>query len=225
MSAAALDPGQGHTFVWTQGGNKVEVRGSWDAWGDPTPLKPGAGEWLGCSVRLPLPPGVYMYKFVVDGVWMHDAHKPTVSDGAGGLNNAVRVLTAGTFVHPATGTALRHLTALPTGHGTHRTWPLLLYLHGPGERSADDLSHATVHGPAALLEANVQPGGPPPGSATQILADNFVVVVPQVASTWSAVSREVMALIKALIPLYHIDPSRIYITGARERGAYALMCA
>lgn len=48
-----------------------------------------------------LPPGRYAYKFIVDGVWQHSEKQPTVSDGAGGLNNTVAIEGKSTMVSPS----------------------------------------------------------------------------------------------------------------------------
>jgi hypothetical protein len=47
------------------------------------------GEWV---CRLDLDPGVYRYKFIVDGNWLLDPSNPdTVEDEAGNLNNVIEV--------------------------------------------------------------------------------------------------------------------------------------
>jgi len=38
-----------------------------------------------------IPPGCYTYKYVVDGVWLHDPSKETADDGTGNINNVVHV--------------------------------------------------------------------------------------------------------------------------------------
>ena len=40
-------------------------------------------------MALSLPPGMYQYKFVVDGTWTAAPSQPTVDDGTGNLNNLV----------------------------------------------------------------------------------------------------------------------------------------
>ena len=72
---------------------RVFVVGDFNGWSlraDPMVDKNGDGEW---SLFYPLPPGVYQYKFVIDGTeWIHDPRNPeTTSDGFKGLNSVVRV--------------------------------------------------------------------------------------------------------------------------------------
>jgi hypothetical protein len=66
----------------------VEITGSFAAWARkyPLTLAPG-GEHF--EVALSLPPGMYQYKFVVDGTWTAAPSQPTVDDGTGNLNNLV----------------------------------------------------------------------------------------------------------------------------------------
>lgn len=47
------------------------------------------GKW---RVALWLAPGKYHYKFVVDGQWLCDLGKPTVTDEEGNLNNVIEVV-------------------------------------------------------------------------------------------------------------------------------------
>ncbi|HNY80981.1 MAG TPA: hypothetical protein PKO46_22095, partial [Sedimentisphaerales bacterium] len=47
---------------------------------------------------------------------------------------------------------IRYLLYLPEGYGEKdRKWPLMLFLHGAGERG-DNLELVKVHGPAKLIE-------------------------------------------------------------------------
>jgi len=70
----------------------------------------------------------------------------------------------------ATGKAREYYVFLPRGYGDDpaKTWPMILFLHGAGERGngLDDLSKVLVHGP--LMEAWIQRRDLP-----------FVMVVPQ----------------------------------------------
>ena len=51
-------------------------------------MRKGPGHW---SISLPLAPGQYQYKFVVDNIWKHDMGKPTADDNMGGRNNVIMV--------------------------------------------------------------------------------------------------------------------------------------
>ena len=41
------------------------------------------------SCTLNLNPGVYQYKYIVDGEWRHSPYQDPVADGKGGLNNII----------------------------------------------------------------------------------------------------------------------------------------
>jgi hypothetical protein len=67
----------------------VQVAGDFNEWNPArTPLEPtGTGAW---TVTLPLEPGRYKYKFVVDGqMWMADPFAPEQDDDGFGSQNAV----------------------------------------------------------------------------------------------------------------------------------------
>jgi serine protease AprX len=72
---------------------QVEVVGSWDDWRTPglmaEQIEPGVWQ----AARPPLPPGRYVYKFLLDGSrWFDDPVNPhKAPDGAGGLNSVLVV--------------------------------------------------------------------------------------------------------------------------------------
>ncbi|MDH3215693.1 MAG: glycogen-binding domain-containing protein [Candidatus Krumholzibacteria bacterium] len=72
---------------------KVYVVGDFNNWSvrsDPMIDKNGDGEW---TLLYTLAPGVYQYKFVVDGVkWIPDpSNNETVPDGFDGVNSVLRI--------------------------------------------------------------------------------------------------------------------------------------
>jgi hypothetical protein len=71
---------------------KVHLAGNFTNWKAAVALtRTGAGVW---TVVLPLPPGVHNYAFVVDGQqWVADPMAPAISDGFGGVNSQLAVLT------------------------------------------------------------------------------------------------------------------------------------
>lgn len=99
----------------------------------------------------------------------------------------------------------RYLLYLPKGYDRSRAerWPLLLFLHGAGERG-DDISRIKVNGPPKFLSTS----------------ENFpfVVVSPQagVDSIWSNLAMD--ALIDDVVSRYRLDPDRIYLTGLSMGG-------
>lgn len=79
------------------GQHTVLLSGSFNGWGkdaataDVMTDSAGKGAW---TVTKTLTPGVYQYKFVVDGKWQADANNPNqVPDGYGGKNSVVEVPT------------------------------------------------------------------------------------------------------------------------------------
>lgn len=84
-----------------------------------------------------------------------------------------------------------------------KKWPLLLFLHGAGERGSD-LELVKVHGPPKLVAADRK--------------FPFVVVSPQCPRgvPWSPPALE--ALIGGIQRKYRIDDSRIYLTGLSMGG-------
>eukprot|EP00873_Tetraselmis_striata_P010812 jgi/Tetstr1/431076/TSEL_020793.t1 len=75
-------------LTWAGGGTNVELQGSFDNWHSRQPMQQThAGHTL---VKL-LTPGVYQYKFIVDGEWRYAADQPAIMDEMGNVNNVVEV--------------------------------------------------------------------------------------------------------------------------------------
>jgi len=106
---------------------------------------------------------------------------------------------------PADNDTLNYLQYLPEGYEQNpdRKWPLLVFLHGAGERGAN-LDLVKVHGPPMLAEA----GKKLP----------FIVIAPQCPTdswwTW----QPVMPLIEHLEKTLRVDSKRIYLTGLSMGG-------
>ncbi len=98
---------------------------------------------------------------------------------------------------------MQYLVYLPKGYQDNEAWPLVLFLHGAGERG-ENLSLVTRHGPPKLAAA----GRDFP----------FVLVAPQhpKGSWWDA--ETVLDFLDAVINKYRIDASRIYVTGLSMGG-------
>jgi 5'-AMP-activated protein kinase regulatory beta subunit len=76
-------------YTGTQGGSVVEVEGSFDGWQTRTQLhRSGNREF---SVIKSFPPGVYQYKFIVDGEWKYAPDQPAMYDEMGNVNNVLEV--------------------------------------------------------------------------------------------------------------------------------------
>jgi predicted peptidase len=97
-----------------------------------------------------------------------------------------------------------YLLFLPSGYErTKKKWPLILFLHGAGERG-DDLNLVKKHGVAKIVEND--PAFP------------FIVASPQCPKEqwWSM--EALVALLDNLETKYRIDPERIYVTGLSMGG-------
>jgi len=102
---------------------------------------------------------------------------------------------------------LGYLLYLPDGYGKGgERWPLMLFLHGAGERG-DDLELIKKHGPPKLIE-----GGK---------SFPFIVVSPQcpAGNWWTAELDALAALLDEIERDCRVDPDRIYLTGMSMGGA------
>ena len=101
--------------------------------------------------------------------------------------------------------AADYLVFLPRGYGTNaaRRWPLILFLHGAGERG-DDVWRVAKHGP--------------PKVAPQLTNFPFIVVSPQCpkGKIWS--NDLLLALLDEVENAYDVDPHRVYLTGISMGG-------
>jgi predicted peptidase len=96
-----------------------------------------------------------------------------------------------------------YLLYLPEDYEQQESWPLVLFLHGAGERG-DDLEKVKVHGPPKLIAAGKQ--------------FPFVCVSPQCPedSWWDAT--QLLALLDEIVRTHKIDEDRIYVTGLSMGG-------
>ena len=99
---------------------------------------------------------------------------------------------------------LNYLVYLPPGYETgQERWPLLLFLHGSGERGTD-IELVETHGPPKLIaEGKSFP---------------FIVVSPQAARRrW--VPEALNAMLDDVIRKYRVDKDRVYVTGLSMGGS------
>lgn len=93
---------------------------------------------------------------------------------------------------------------VPAGYDGARALPLVVFLHGSGERGSD-LELVKKHGPPKMIAAGH--------------AFPFIVVSPQCpAETWWSECR-VMAAVDDLLANLRIDRARVYLTGLSMGGA------
>ncbi len=99
----------------------------------------------------------------------------------------------------------KYLQTLPEGYEAYTTkkWPLLVFLHGAGERG-DDLELLKKHGPPKLISAGRK--------------FDAIVICPQVPlkNIWNA--HGVKALTDEIVRTHRVDTSRIYLTGISMGG-------
>lgn len=104
---------------------------------------------------------------------------------------------------------LRYWLSLPDGYegDTSKKWPLVLFLHGAGERG-DDLELVTKHGPPKLVKAGKN--------------FPFILVAPQCPSdSWWESTTQVIALTTLLDRVqadHRVDTDRVYCTGLSMGG-------
>ena len=74
-------------FTCNGADKSVQVAGTWNNW-EPQDLQFNGDCW---SSFISLTPGTFHYKYVVDGVWLHDPSKRWADDGKGNINNVITV--------------------------------------------------------------------------------------------------------------------------------------
>ncbi|MBS4218666.1 prolyl oligopeptidase family serine peptidase [Bacillus sp. FJAT-49711] len=104
---------------------------------------------------------------------------------------------------------LSYLLSLPKEYEENHdtSYPLVLFLHGAGERG-DDLNLVKEHGPPKLAKERDFP---------------FILVSPQCPfdmrySTWELYMDDLNALIDEIIEQYRVDKKRVYVTGLSMGG-------
>lgn len=98
---------------------------------------------------------------------------------------------------------LDYLISLPQGYEGKEKWPLILFLHGSGERGSD-LEKVKVHGPPKLIQSGKQLP--------------FIVVSPQCPSQRRWHATELSLLLDEIEEQYKVDKDRIYVTGLSMGG-------
>ena len=107
-----------------------------------------------------------------------------------------------------------YLLYLPADYGKkQQEWPMILFLHGAGERG-DDLEKVKVHGPPKIVEN--QKDFP------------FILVSPQCPEDkwWPNEIEVLINLLDDIISRYDVDTKRVYLTGLSMGGygAWRLAC-
>ena len=98
---------------------------------------------------------------------------------------------------------LNYLLYLPQDYEQQDSWPLMLFLHGSGERGTD-LELVKKHGPPKLIAAGKD--------------FPFIVVSPQCPKSRWWEPLELVALLDEISSKYKVDTDRIYLTGLSMGG-------
>jgi predicted peptidase len=109
-----------------------------------------------------------------------------------------------------TDAGLRYLLHLPAAHESRSAWPLVLFLHGAGERG-EDLELVKREGLPRILET--LPDFP------------FVVVSPQETKERRWTADGLVALLDEVAGKYRVDRARVYATGLSSGAVAALELA
>src|SRR3954468_18724703 len=97
-----------------------------------------------------------------------------------------------------------YLLYLPKDYGKDpaKKWPVIVFLHGSGERGTD-VNLVKLHGPPKVAEKKELP---------------FIVVSPQCPPNEWWQPRVVMTLLDEVLAKYQSDPDRVYLTGLSMGG-------
>jgi len=100
---------------------------------------------------------------------------------------------------------MRHLVYLPKDYDakSSKRWPLMLFLHGAGERGSD-LKKVTVHGPPKIVKN--KPEFP------------FIIVAPQCPEGERWQNDSLLKLLEHVTAEHKVDAGRVYLTGLSMGG-------
>jgi predicted peptidase len=101
--------------------------------------------------------------------------------------------------------ALDYLLFLPEGYEAkgEKKWPLMLFLHGAGERGTN-VARVAVHGPPKIVKAKKN--------------FPFILISPQCPADRFWNDEELLALLDEAIAKHNVDQNRVYLTGLSMGG-------
>ncbi|UVO50398.1 alpha/beta hydrolase-fold protein [Sphingomonas sp. SUN019] len=119
---------------------------------------------------------------------------------------ADRVVEGQTPQAPVTPGNYPYQLFIPKGYSASKqAWPLMIFLHGSGERGAD-VEKVKLHGPPEIVATH--PGFP------------FILVSPLLEADGDWDTAKLGRLLQQVRKDYRVDPNRIYLTGL-SRGGHA----
>lgn len=100
---------------------------------------------------------------------------------------------------------LQYLLYLPPGYDptATRSWPLMLFLHGAGERGTD-VQRVAIHGPLSLVKQGTN--------------FPFIIVAPLCPAGELWENEPLIQLLDRITAKYAVDPKRVYLTGLSMGG-------
>lgn len=100
---------------------------------------------------------------------------------------------------------LNYLLYVPKDYSKDKAWPLVVFLHGAGERGSN-LEQLKVHGLPKL--------------AAEGKTFEFIIASPQCPADkwWVGMDEAIIALIDEVSEQYEVDPGRVYLTGLSMGG-------
>jgi len=125
-------------------------------------------------------------------------HSPSSGDiGIDYLNADFLSMRSKTCLSPA------FLAFLPQSYGEHRLWPLVLFLHGSGDRGSDptELMRFTKHLSSVINAHN-----------------SAIILAPQCQAGCRWLNDDIQALVKTFCETYQVDNNRVYALGYSTGG-------
>jgi predicted peptidase len=121
---------------------------------------------------------------------------------------------------------IRYMLFVPQGYQPKgKKWPLMLFLHGLGECSNDDLTLVKIHGPAKLVDTRpdfpfvlITPQCPPPGGYDPSKPSTLTSeqIIDLVDHAWKP--DELIQLVDHVVKNLNIDREQMYVTGLSMGG-------
>lgn len=99
--------------------------------------------------------------------------------------------------------SLDYLLYLPNRYAEAESLPMIVFLHGAGERGSD-IQKVKKHGPPKIVESNPD--------------FEFIVLSPQCPAGQRWNPQDVMSLVKHVLETHKVDRRRIYLTGLSMGG-------